>query len=255
MNDIPIIIADIDQIKYDELLPGKPYIPSKPRAYHALAYIIEGNLRYTCGSFASELQPNEILFIRAGYTDLAECISEMPARYIVTDFKTLDNDFILCNRFSAGKYVGNLLESFAKAQHRFKSRGFGYKMECIEILYGIINSLRRGADENAYKFQRVLPAIELLEARISDPTMSAYDMASVCGISTGRLNGIIRELYGVTTSQYIRMRRMECACTLLRNQSNSIGDVAIKCGYGDIYSFSHAFKSAFGVSPAEWRKN
>ena len=253
MNDTPIIITDIPIIKNDQLVPGSPYIPKKPRDRHALAYITSGSLRYTREGQSVELTQHEILFIKAGCLDLAECASEQPVRYITMDFITLDNDFTSATRFSPGERSGALFESFSRGLECHRTRGSGWKMECIEILYSILNELRRGTDEQAYKYRRIAPAMALLDERMADPAMGASELAAACGISPGRLCRIVRELYGTTTTQLILSRRMENACHMLRNSAISVSEIALRCGYSDIYAFSHAFRRAFGVSPSEWR--
>ena len=40
---------------------------------------------------------------------------------------------------------------------------------------------------------------------------------------------------------------------LLQDPANSIGSIALDCGYADPGYFGHVFKQEFGVSPVEWR--
>lgn len=253
MNDKPIIVTDINIVKSDQLILGYPYIPKKPRDCHALAYITDGSLRYTREGQTVTLTQHEILFIKSGYVDISECISEQPVSFITMDFVTLDDDFTSAVRFTLGESSIALFETFNRILERYRTRSSGWKMECIEMLYSILNELRRGADESTYKYRRIAPAMDLLDKRLGDSSMKASDLAAACGISTGTLCRIVQELYGITTTQLILTRRMENACHLLRNSVGTISDIAVRCGYGDIYAFSHAFRRIFGVSPSEWR--
>lgn len=50
------------------------------------------------------------------------------------------------------------------------------------------------------------------------------------------------------------MIRLRKAKELLQNPTNSIGSVALDCGYADPGYFARVFKQEFGVTPQEWRK-
>ena len=52
--------------------------------------------------------------------------------------------------------------------------------------------------------------------------------------------------------QYLHNTRIEFAKEELARGIVSIGELAERCGYSDIYAFSHAFKRATGVAPSEW---
>jgi len=248
-----VIITDIKNIKTDTLYPDKPFIPRTPREYHAIAYITEGTLRYKCNGNTVDVLPHEIIFIKSGYIDIAECASDGQTSYISMDFQTLDNDFDLMTRYSQDDILGDLYKLFDKSLQRFIIRGMRWKMDCIECLYSILNHLLKTDKRTNFKFRRIAPAITMLEDKLSDSALSVSDLAKICGISTGSLNRIIRELYGCSTSELISSRRMEHACYLLRNSVNSIGEIALSCGYSDISSFSHAFYRAHGVTSSKWR--
>ncbi|MBO5217900.1 MAG: helix-turn-helix transcriptional regulator, partial [Clostridia bacterium] len=245
--------TNIITIKPDHLVRGNPFIPKEPRKYHALAYITDGSLRYTRDGQTVELTQHEILFVRSGSVDIAECASGQMVQYITLDFDTLDDEFTSLTRFSPGERAAALFESFSRMLQCFRTRGFNWKMECIEMLYGILNELRRSTDEQVYKYRRIAPAMAMLEERLTDPSLSASVLADACGIGTGSLSRIQRELYGTTTNRLIWMRRMETACDLLRSSPLNIGEIAARCGYANIYTFSHAFRRAFGVPPTDWR--
>jgi AraC-like DNA-binding protein len=47
--------------------------------------------------------------------------------------------------------------------------------------------------------------------------------------------------------------RHERACALLRDDRQSITEIAYRLGYGDAANFSHAFRAASDLSPRAWR--
>ena len=79
-------------------------------------------------------------------------------------------------------------------------------------------------------------------------------MLSLAGMSEVNLNRLFKDFFGVTVNAYITEKRMDEAKSLLMNSTNTIGRIAALCGFSDIYSFSHSFRRAPGLSPSEWRK-
>lgn len=58
---------------------------------------------------------------------------------------------------------------------------------------------------------------------------------------------------GIPFSEYVRSIKINNACYLLRNTSNSVCDVSMKCGYATQSSFNRSFKQLVGMSPSEYR--
>jgi transcriptional regulator, AraC family len=62
-------------------------------------------------------------------------------------------------------------------------------------------------------------------------------------------------LAGVTLSEYIRRRRLTLAAFELNNTDLRVMDIALKYGYSSPDSFTRAFQSMHGITPAEARNN
>jgi AraC-like DNA-binding protein len=62
------------------------------------------------------------------------------------------------------------------------------------------------------------------------------------------------ELVGDSPSRYLAGLRMEQAKDLLREGRLSVGEVALRLGYGSDVAFSRAFRRHTGMSPATWRR-
>lgn len=247
-----IFITQIDIIKRDSLSPGQAYIPRKPRTHHSLAFITDGSLRYIRDGSAVELTTHEIIFIQAGSLDISECVGNSPVSYITIDFTANNAFFDWPIRYSFGTHNKNLFEMFNRVLEYYTLRAIGWEMDSIELLYSILNNLRHLGDESAYQYRRISPALEILDKRLADTTLSASILATACDMSVGSLNRIIHSLYGCSTSKLLQSRRIEHACYLLNNSMSSITDISARCGFADIYTFSHAFKRATGLSPTEW---
>jgi AraC-like DNA-binding protein len=83
--------------------------------------------------------------------------------------------------------------------------------------------------------------------------LNAREMAKALGISASHLRARFRASCGVSLGRHLRRLRLEKACGLLRLSQNRVTEVAELCGFTSIYSFSRAFRLAYGVSPLAYR--
>lgn len=70
----------------------------------------------------------------------------------------------------------------------------------------------------------------------------------------GYLSGLFKQTTGKTLSEYHQRRKMETGKVLVLENKKSIGEIAEMLGY-NLYSFSKAFKRAYGISPKSLQKS
>jgi AraC-like DNA-binding protein len=81
------------------------------------------------------------------------------------------------------------------------------------------------------------------------------DLGREAGLSRSALADRFIRLIGVPPMHYLASWRMQVATQKLRNTSASLAQVAEIVGYDSEAAFSRAFKKAFGVAPATWRRS
>ncbi|MEP7374703.1 MAG: AraC family transcriptional regulator [Chitinophagaceae bacterium] len=64
-----------------------------------------------------------------------------------------------------------------------------------------------------------------------------------------------KDITGRTIIRYQLEKRMEAACTLLKEGDMNIQQCAIRCGYRDQANFTVDFKNIYEQSPSEWLRN
>lgn len=79
------------------------------------------------------------------------------------------------------------------------------------------------------------------------------EIARTLGISASHLRARFRASCGVSIGRHLRRLRLEKACGLLRLTPDRVSEVAEQCGFNSIYHFSRAFRTAYGISPLEYR--
>lgn len=108
------------------------------------------------------------------------------------------------------------------------------------------------ADPHRALVQRIRSHID---RNLASTDLGPASIASAHFISTRHLHGLFQE-QGVTVSTWIRTRRLEqCRRDLLDPMlaDRPVAAVAARWGFVDAAHFSRAFKTAFGVSPSEYR--
>lgn len=92
-------------------------------------------------------------------------------------------------------------------------------------------------------------------AQRTQESLGLRDLARTLGISPSHLRARFRASCGVSIGRHLRRLRLERACGLLRLGQQRVSEVAEQCGFSSIYSFSRAFRQAYGVSPMAYRHN
>ncbi len=81
------------------------------------------------------------------------------------------------------------------------------------------------------------------------------DLGREVGLSRSALADRFIRLIGEPPMHYLASWRMQVATQKLRNTSASLAQIAEIVGYDSEAAFSRAFKKAFGVAPATWRRS
>lgn len=97
-------------------------------------------------------------------------------------------------------------------------------------------------------------AIEYIEQHLDEEIINA-EIAKAAGYSFYHLTRIFTAVIGEPIGSYIQKRRLSNSCKQLLYTHKRIIDIAMESGFGSSEAFSRAFKSAYGISPALYRKN
>lgn len=93
-----------------------------------------------------------------------------------------------------------------------------------------------------------------IEENLTDPTLSAGDIAAGTGISERHLSRLFAAT-GTTVPRHILARRLDAAHSVLSTATNlRTSDVAARCGFTSVAYFSQTFRRRFGVTAGEVRR-
>lgn len=92
-----------------------------------------------------------------------------------------------------------------------------------------------------------------IEANLSNADFTVADLCKLVFISHSQLHRKLEALTGCAPNKFIRIIRLNKAKELLTNDLESIGSIALDCGFNDPGYFARVFKQEYGVTPQEWR--
>lgn len=122
----------------------------------------------------------------------------------------------------------------------------------LALFLARLRRLRVPAAPAATPAPGLLISVNQLAQRSSQPP-TIKEVARALGISPSHLRARFRASCGVSIGRHLRRLRLEQACGLLRLGPQRVSEIAEQCGFSSIYSFSRAFRLAYGVSPLAYR--
>lgn len=84
--------------------------------------------------------------------------------------------------------------------------------------------------------------------------ISILDIAERCGLNRSYFGKVFKDALGKSPQEFLINYRMVKAAELLKLTQLSILDIGNAVGYPNQLHFSRAFKSIYGISPNNWRK-
>ena len=94
--------------------------------------------------------------------------------------------------------------------------------------------------------------MKCINKNISDSDFNVERLTQEVGISRVQLHRKMKELTGISTSEFIRNIRLEQAARLLKEQKINVTQVAYTVGFSNLAHFSTIFRKHFGVAPSEY---
>ena len=95
-------------------------------------------------------------------------------------------------------------------------------------------------------------AKKLLSSKFAEP-VRLPSVAAEIGVHTSHLSRTFHRSYGRTCGEYLSEVRLTHASRLLASSSDTLAEVAIRCGYYDQSHMTNVFSREVGLSPAAYR--
>lgn len=135
--------------------------------------------------------------------------------------------------------IDNVVDNVRRLRGKFSgAQSGGGRVEDVEV---------KGNDDTL--MERVMKSVN---KNMDDSDFSVEQLCQDVGISRTQLHRKMKEITGVSTSEFIRNLRLEQAARLLREGKINVTQVAYAVGFNNSAHFSTVFKKHFGMSPSEY---
>ncbi|MEG2653685.1 MAG: AraC family transcriptional regulator [Ruthenibacterium sp.] len=156
------------------------------------------------------------------------------------------NDF----EFARSALQSRTVDYLLKPINPFELKQTLEKIEA-ELLAALQKLAPRRDDSPAEIVKHVMEYLQHNYAQAIDFTQ----LSQQYNFSSSYLSKIFKEQSGTTPGKYLMDYRMNAAKKLLMDTNLSVKDIGEKVGFTDPFHFSKSFKSATGVSPAQYRES
>ena len=97
--------------------------------------------------------------------------------------------------------------------------------------------------------------VEIVDQRMGEPDFDVNALARELNMGRSSFFTKVKNLTGMTPSEFMQNQRINRAATLLREQPDLlVNEISDRLGFSSTVYFSRCFKAKFGVSPAQFRK-
>ena len=151
-----------------------------------------------------------------------------------------------CNVIITDIVSSNLYTEFME----FKSSGKLFK-HFIKLV-GIVQ--QKSVESKITNSEKILKdAVEYIEENYQKSELSLEMVCYKIGVSISYLSMLFKKKKDINFIKYLINYRMEMAKKLLRETDLKVIEVSIKCGYSNVYYFSHSFKKHTNMTAGEYR--
>jgi AraC family transcriptional regulator len=105
-----------------------------------------------------------------------------------------------------------------------------------------------------HAWESVQKVLDYIEDNVAQ-NHSVDELAGIAALSPFYFQRLFSRLVKRPVNDYIKMRRLARACEILADKNKRILDIALDHGFNSHESFTKVFKTAFGITPDEYRNN
>jgi AraC-like DNA-binding protein len=122
------------------------------------------------------------------------------------------------------------------------------------LILQILCEVERTGSETHARGAALIGRAEAFIAHHLAEKLSTARLARALRINPDYLNRVCRAVHDMTVTEYLRRRRLTDAAAMLRDTTESVGEIAMACGYPSIRHFRRTFERYRGLSPGAYRR-
>lgn len=276
MSISPIWSLSPFALQLDYFHPGRINHPTHGAVHHKtvpdtiLAQVLEGRYEVVCDGQEELLQAGEVFVVPARHpvtiTHHDSRAGRFRARWIHMRFSWM-GVFDYLQSFSLplavrgpaaarlGHCMGRALHLHAEPAAHQAPLALQIQTLAIRTLKILceVSPLREPPPQDDPRWRRLRPVLQW----IGDHPEAAHGvpaLAARASLSPSRFYELFKSAMGLSPMQHVWKIRLEGAARLLLSTDETMAAIAEKNGFADAFHFSRKFKTAFGLSPREYRR-
>ena len=118
--------------------------------------------------------------------------------------------------------------------------------------FGYVSEVKKPFSVQVKQLSQIERAIDYINAHYSED-ISLEEISECANMSKNYFCSLFKRLNGMSPWDYITVKRIELACSLLKSTEGSMIDIACECGFNNSANFNRAFRKVTGSSPRDYR--
>lgn len=241
-----------------------------PKHWHRsveLFLVLEGAIDFYINSSLFAIKSGQFILVNSNEVHSIDCPS--PNTTIVLQIPSglfennLGNTDCLSFRRTCGEQDSTLAALIQRLYETYEQKKYGYRLQCLSDFFCLLHLLVTNyqiltVDEERRNQNRQLEKLSYITNYIEKNYREDLTLESVAckfGFSPSYLSRMFQKYAGINYKAYLLELRTDMGYRLLVNTPQSVGEIAMSCGFPDSRSFSKAFRKRYGTTPTEYRKN
>jgi AraC family transcriptional regulator, arabinose operon regulatory protein len=235
-------------------------IPKSNIIFHDLTYVLSGSATYIVNNTPFQINAGDIIYIPKGCQREAFTSPDHPMHCFAFNFQCFNRHEDITNlafptqfKLQGSGEILNYYKSFSKIWLEKKK---GYNLEARAILMLVLHKATLlYSSKNISEIDN--ERINIVKSYVLDnfnKKISIDYLANLLNLHPVYFGAFFKKKTATTIKDYINYIRIQKAHNLLSTGGYTVTEVAIHCGYEDVFYFSKVFKKIKGYSPSNTAK-
>ena len=226
------------------------------RRWNGLTLILSGTLEITYGEQTKTLYPGNIILQRIGDSYSLHAPHPGGVEFIVISYLAEPQETLfelLPDRLFCTEHLSRFRNSFELATRIHASYDICHEPLLRAVVQEILCNIIR--ESYPVMLSREKNPVEFAKRYIDEfyaNDLSADNIAAVVGLSPSYLRSLFKKSEGESPIRYLNRTRIERAKEMISSNMFRLEEIAIACGFQNVYYFSRVFKEFTGVTPGKY---
>ena len=152
------------------------------------------------------------------------------------------------------KNADSLSGKLLKLEREYTQKLLYYERLNSDILTEVLIECARMLSSQKYSYnnENIAKVISYIQEHYNQD-ITNRNIGEILNLHPNYVNNMFKSFTGIPLHQYVLRIRISHAIEQLQTGNLSIGEIAVSCGFCDIYHFSKCFKKAVGVTPSKYK--